>query len=58
MPELYPEDQKKVDQFLNSNVNSVPRKPFRPWRLLGFLLVILAFLTLLAFLLASGHGVV
>ena len=35
---LYPEDQKKVDEFVNRGINSVERKPFRPLRL--FLLLI------------------
>ena len=58
MPDLYPEDQKKVDAFVRSNVNGVERKPFRPWLLLLCLFVILAAFTGLAFIVASGHGVV
>lgn len=37
---LYPEDQKKVDEFLQRGVNSVQRKPFRPGRLLLVLMVV------------------
>ena len=36
---LYPEDQKKVDEFLARGVNSVERKPFRPMRLMIMLIV-------------------
>ena len=35
---LYPEDQARVDEFLQKGVNSVERRPFRP----GLLLIILA----------------
>jgi hypothetical protein len=58
VPELSPEDQRKVDDFVKSNVNSVDRKPFRPLMLLGYLFVILAAFTCLAFFIASSHGVV
>ena len=37
---LFPEDQAKVDPFLVSGVNSTDRKPFRPFRLLLILIVI------------------
>lgn len=30
---LYPEDQAKVDAFIERGVNSVERKPFKPLRL-------------------------
>ena len=36
---LYPEDQKKVDEFVSRGINSVPRKPFRPLRLVLLLIV-------------------
>ena len=57
MPELYPEDQAKVDAFLKSSVNDVERKPFRPIFLLFLLLVILIGLSAIAFLVAQAHGV-
>lgn len=37
---LFPEDRAKVDTFLVSGVNSTDRKPFRPFRLLLILIVI------------------
>lgn len=58
MPELYPEDQAKVDAYLKSSVNNVERKPFRPLFLLFLLLIILAGLSGIAFLVAYMHGVV
>ncbi len=58
MPELNPEDQQKVNDFIHSNVNSVTRSPFRPMRLLVCLVVILVVFSGVAFLIASSHGVV
>jgi hypothetical protein len=56
-PRLSPEDQAKVDAFLNRGVNAVERKPFRPFRLLLFLVVIVSGLTGLSLLLARVSGV-
>lgn len=58
MPDLYPEDQAKVDQYLMSNVNDVERKPFRPLLLLGIIFLVLGGLTLVSYLIARSHGVV
>jgi len=58
MPELYPEDQAKVDAYLNSSENRVKRKPFRPLLLLLILVIILAGMSVLALVLAQSHGVV
>lgn len=58
MPELYPEDQKKVDEFLKSDVNSIPREPFKPWLLLLIIFIVLGLLTLVSFLVADSHGVI
>jgi len=54
---LYPEDQKKVDEFVSQGVNSVKRKPFRPGRLLVVLVVIVFFLSTFSQLLARWAGV-
>jgi len=54
---LYPEDQQRVDEYNSSNVNSVERKEFRPWLLLGVLLGVLSVLTVIAFWIAYSHGV-
>lgn len=58
MPELYPEDQKKVDEFISSNVNSVERTQFKPLTLLLVIFVVLAVLTVGSYLIAVSHGVV
>ncbi len=58
MPELYPEDQKKVDEFLHADVNAVPRSEFRPWLLLLIIFSVLGLLTLVSFLVADSHGVI
>jgi hypothetical protein len=54
---LYPEDQKKVDEFLRSGVNSVQRKPFRPGRLLLLLIVVVTVLSLFSQVVARMKGV-
>lgn len=58
MSELHPNDQKKVDHFLGSNVNAVERKPFSPLRLLAVIVVVLVALTAIAYWIAFHHGVV
>ena len=58
MPELYPEDQKKVDEYLSASIHEVERRPFNPWKLLAVLAVILVGLTVLSFFIANGHGVI
>ncbi|MCB1703505.1 MAG: DUF3094 family protein [Halioglobus sp.] len=54
---LYPEDQKKVDEFLSRGVNSVPRKPFRPMRLLILLIVVVTTLSIFSQYLAHWAGI-
>ncbi|BAU72566.1 DUF3094 family protein [Metapseudomonas furukawaii] len=49
---LTPEDQQKVDQYLNLPQHQVDRKPFRPWRLLAMVLVVVVALGLLSRLLS------
>ena len=56
-PRLHPEDQAKVDEFVSTGVNSVERKPFRPFRLLLFLVVVVTGLSALSLLLARVSGV-
>lgn len=55
---LSPEDQARVDQFISQGVNSVERKPFRVWLLLGAIFVVLTGLGLLSFGFARILGVV
>lgn len=54
---LYPEDQQKVDEFLERGVNSVERKPFRPMRLMIILIVVVMSLSILSQFLARWAGV-
>lgn len=54
---LHPEDQKKVDEFVSRGINSVPRKPFRPGRLLLLLIVVVTTLSLLSQFLARWAGI-
>jgi hypothetical protein len=35
MPELYPEDQARVDEVLSKGIYKVDRKPFRFWTLMA-----------------------
>ncbi|MPQ86293.1 DUF3094 family protein [Pseudomonas sp. MAFF 730085] len=37
---LKPDDQQRVEEYLQRSQNQVERKPFRPWRLLGVVLVV------------------
>lgn len=57
-PQLTPEDQERVDAVTRRGVNSVERKPFRVWILLGVILLVLTMLSGLSFLIASIQGVV
>lgn len=50
---LYPEDQKRVDEYLNSPLHRVERKPFKIWWLLFAVMVAVLGLGLLARFLAA-----
>ena len=50
---LYPEDQKRVDAYLNQPENRVERKPFNVWLVLGVILGSVICMGLLARMLAS-----
>ncbi|QQD20060.1 DUF3094 family protein [Spongiibacter nanhainus] len=54
---LYPEDQARVDQYLQSGFNDVERKPFRPLKLLGILVLAVSSMTGLSLLLAWATGI-
>ena len=54
---LYPEDQKKVDEFLKRGVNSVERKPFRPGLMIIMLIVVVTGLRILSQLIARWSGI-
>lgn len=50
---LYPEDQKRVDEYLNSPLHQVKRKPFKVWWLLFSLVAAVVGLGLFSRYLAS-----
>ena len=54
---LYPEDQQKVDEFINRGVNSVERKPFKPLRLVFLLIAVVTLLSIFSQFLARWAGV-
>ena len=54
---LHPEDQARVDEFIQRGVNSVERKPFRPLRLLVILIAIVLGLSIFSQFLARWAGV-
>lgn len=54
---LYPEDQKKVDEFVSRGINSVERKPFRPLRLVLMLIAVVTILSVFSQFLARWAGV-
>ncbi|SMF53030.1 Protein of unknown function [Alteromonadaceae bacterium Bs31] len=58
MPELFPEDQKKVDEFLSTKVNAVERRSFKPLRLLLVIFIALGVITLISYLVAINHGLI
>lgn len=55
---LSPEDQAKVDEFLNSGYNATERRPFRPLKLLFVLWLVVSGLGLIAWLYAKKLGLV
>ncbi|WP_111642733.1 DUF3094 family protein [Marinimicrobium alkaliphilum] len=55
---LYPEDQARVDEYLKTGVNSVERKPFRMWTLLGVIVLVMFALGGVSLMLARMEGVI
>lgn len=49
---LNPDDQQKVDQYLSAPQHQVERPPFRVWRLLAFILLVVIGLGILSRLLS------
>lgn len=58
MPKLYDEDQKKVDEFVRTNVNDVERQPFKLFKLLSIIFFVLGLLTGVSYLVAISGGYV
>lgn len=52
------EDQARVNKVIHSGVNQTERKPFRIWRLLLVIWLVLGGMSLLSYWLALEHGVV
>ncbi|BFM13347.1 hypothetical protein R50072_35000 [Simiduia litorea] len=55
---LSPEDQAKVDSVIHSGCNDTERAPFRPWLLLGIILLTLTVLSVISYFLAWQQGAV
>jgi hypothetical protein len=53
---LSDEDKARIEQFLNTPVNQVKRKPFRPLYLLIMLMLVISLLMILSEYLASLIG--
>ena len=49
---LKPDDQERVEEYLRLTQHRVERKPFRPWLLLGVVLIVVIGLGLLSRLLS------
>ncbi|WP_411381214.1 DUF3094 family protein [Pseudomonas sp. MPB26] len=49
---LNPDDQQRVEEYLQLSQHQVERKPFRPWLLLGVVLAVVIGLGLLSRLLS------
>lgn len=50
MPELYPEDQERVNKFLSQGVNSVERKPLRLKLLLAIIVASLGVISVMSYI--------
>ncbi|MCD9458135.1 DUF3094 family protein [Marinibactrum halimedae] len=58
MPLLNSNDQRNVDKYVSSGINAVERKPFRPWLLLGVILLTMLLFSALAWWIGWFAGVV
>ncbi len=58
MPELYPEDQERVNKVISEGMYKPDHKPFKPWTLLLVIIVVLGLITLVSFWIAAGQGYV
>jgi len=55
---LNSEDQARVDAYLNGSIHQVKRKPFRPWLMMGVVVLVMIFLSIFSYILAYIHGVI
>lgn len=58
MPELFPEDQARVDRVLSRGIYKRDRRPFRPWLLMLSLSGVLLLLTVISWLISAYYGYV
>ena len=56
--QLSPEDQANVDEFIKTGYNATERRPFRPFRLLFVLWIVVSLLGFVAWFFAEQMGVV
>lgn len=56
--QLGPEDQARVEKYLNRPIHQVERKPFRPWLLMGVIVAFMTAMSLFSYFLAYINGVV
>lgn len=54
---LYPEDQKRVDEYLKTGYNDTERKPFKPMRMIVMLIVVVTGFSAFSIFLARSSGV-
>ncbi len=54
---LYPEDQKRVDEYLKTGYNVTPRKPFKPMRMIIMLITVVTLFSAFSIFLARSSGV-
>lgn len=55
---LNAEDQARVDDYLSRPTHQVERKPFRPWLMMGVVVLVMIFLSIFSYILAYIHGVI
>jgi hypothetical protein len=55
---LNAEDQARVDGYLSRPIHQVERKPFRPWLMMGVVVLVMIFLSIFSYILAYVHGVI
>jgi hypothetical protein len=55
---LSTEDQARVDGYLNKPNHQVERRSFRPWLLMGVIVLVMTFLSLFSYMLAFVNDVI
>ncbi|MFT5331534.1 MAG: hypothetical protein ACI9FE_000318 [Porticoccaceae bacterium] len=53
---LSKEDQERVNKYLNSGFNTIKRKPFNGWRLLGTIWIVVAALGWVSWYIGKDAG--